>query len=150
MDKLMRSAGGLATLTLLSSLVLFLPRFARAAIVLVKQDAPGSTHDGTSWGTAFTTIPDAIAASNSGDEILVAAGAITLRPGIQVYGGIAGSETQRNQRSVSTNRTILDGGQASSAVSLTVSGSAAILDGFSGRNSTYASVYCSNALLNVA
>jgi hypothetical protein len=62
--------------------------------------------DGSSWNDA-TTLQDALATANSGAEIWVAAGvyspgsdfrdAFTLVEGVAVYGGFAGTETDRSQ-----------------------------------------------------
>ena len=60
------------------------------------------------------------AAAAVGGEVWVAAGTyqerITLRTCAHVYGGFAGTETQRSQRNWSANLTILDGNQAGSVV----------------------------------
>jgi hypothetical protein len=75
-----------------------------AAILRVKPDAPGPAHDGSTWQTAYTGVPFALAAAATGDEIWVAAGtynygpALMLRDGISLYGGFAGGETAREQR----------------------------------------------------
>ncbi|HTV48912.1 MAG TPA: right-handed parallel beta-helix repeat-containing protein [Phycisphaerae bacterium] len=92
-------------------------------------------HDGLSWATAYTSIQDAL---NSGaTQIWVAQGTYSpgdsrdatfqLRTGIELYGGFAGLETQRNQRNWLKNKTILDG----NGVYHVVTGADdAILDGF--------------------
>ncbi|KAA6303762.1 MAG: hypothetical protein EZS26_000313 [Candidatus Ordinivivax streblomastigis] len=59
--------------------------------------------DGLTWETALQTITEAYTAAASGDEIWVAAGdytttSITLKSGVQIYGGFAGTETAINQR----------------------------------------------------
>ena len=49
-----------------------------AATLYVDRSAPGPTHDGLSWGTAFLKIGDAAAASQStGGDIWVAMGTYT-------------------------------------------------------------------------
>lgn len=77
--------------------------------------------DGTSWAAAFTDLQDALAASINGDEIWLAAG--IYRPGdgsdrnasfvidktIQLYGGFAGTETNREDRAPAVNVTVLSG-----------------------------------------
>ncbi len=78
--------------------------------------------DGTSWGTAFRSLADALAAAGVGRaELWVAAGtyqptsgtdrsaSFVLRPGIELYGGFRGGETERSQRDWQANRTILSG-----------------------------------------
>ncbi|HKD16866.1 MAG TPA: right-handed parallel beta-helix repeat-containing protein [Thermoanaerobaculia bacterium] len=72
-------------------------------------------------GTAFTDLQPALAASNSGDEIWVAAAtylpttttdrtvSFAMKNGVGIYGGFAGTETMRSQRDPSVNVTILSG-----------------------------------------
>jgi len=74
-----------------------------------------SSGNGTSWAQAKKTIQEAVAASVKGDEIWVKAGTyslpgtITVSKEIKLYGGFAGTETQRNQRDWKTNVTTVDG-----------------------------------------
>jgi len=93
----------------------------------VDADAPGSVHDGTSWGTAMLTLPDALAAAGSGDEIRMAAGVYTpdkggtatagsreasfmLKPGLKIQGGFAGYGLPRpDARDPAAYVTILSG-----------------------------------------
>jgi hypothetical protein len=68
------------------------------------------TNTGTSWADAFTNLHDAIAATQSGDEIWVAQGtyypatdnnrdtSFSPKSGTRLYGGFSGSETALNQR----------------------------------------------------
>ncbi len=80
--------------------------------------------NGTSWSDAYRTVDGvsrALTAATSGDEIWVASGTykptalttrtigITLRTGIGVYGGFAGTETARDQRNFASNITTLSG-----------------------------------------
>ncbi|MCK4658281.1 MAG: hypothetical protein KAV82_02060, partial [Phycisphaerae bacterium] len=90
----------------------------KSLVIFVKASATGA-NDGTSWADAYTHPQVAMSAAVSGDEIWVAAG--TYRPtgmhyytlnlisGIGVYGGFAGTETQRDQRDWAANVTILSG-----------------------------------------
>ncbi len=88
-----------------------------ATIYHVAKSGDGS--DGLSWTTAFTDLQDALTAAANGDEIWVATGVYTpgttvnasfvLISGVQLYGGFAATETVRNQRSYTTNLTILSG-----------------------------------------
>ncbi len=92
---------------------------ARAAdIIHVKTVAMGNG-DGSSWDNA-TTLQDALQnRAESGDEIWVTEGVYTpglsptdtfsLIPGVAVYGGFAGTETNRSQRDWESNVTVLSG-----------------------------------------
>ncbi len=87
------------------------------SIIYVRPAATGAG-DGSSWNDA-TTLQDALATATSGAEIRVAAGvyspgsdsrdAFTLVEGVAVYGGFAGTETDRSQRDPATNLTVLSG-----------------------------------------
>ncbi|HPC64698.1 MAG TPA: right-handed parallel beta-helix repeat-containing protein [Anaerohalosphaeraceae bacterium] len=82
-------------------------------IIRVKPDGNDEA-DGQSWATAKKTIGRALAAvQNSGGEIWAAAGTyperINLSAYVYLYGGFAGNETERSQRNVVANPTILDG-----------------------------------------
>jgi predicted outer membrane repeat protein len=86
----------------------------------VKQDARG-TSDGSSWANAHTDLQSALAAASPDEEIWVASGSykptstadrtisFTLKNGVAVYGGFAGTETLRDQRNYETNVTVLSG-----------------------------------------
>jgi len=82
--------------------------------------APGG--DGSSWGSAYANLQDALAAAGGGNVIWVAEGVykpgssetsyftITgAKNGLQIYGGFSGTETRRSQRDPSKHRTILSG-----------------------------------------
>ncbi|SMD11561.1 choice-of-anchor Q domain-containing protein [Pedobacter nyackensis] len=130
----------------------------------VRQAATGN-NNGSNWANAFTDLQTALTQSKAGDEIWVAKGTyytgplassyFTLKEGVKMYGGFAGTEallTERNIDNIRTaNETILDGSQGTvsyhvvyNAAALT---SATVLDGFSiqgGKaaiNSTGASYY---------
>ncbi len=93
----------------------------------VDADATGAG-DGSDWANAFTNLSDAVSAARSSiirSEIWVATGtyvpatrrdpgdarsvSFELRPGIKVYGGFAGFETDLNQRNPLSNPTVLSG-----------------------------------------
>lgn len=107
--------------------VLFLtgcPRKEESGIVYVKVGKAG-TEDGRSWGTAFNSLQEGvdrasqIIAEGSVDaaEVWVAEGTYTsttdpvvaMKPGVFLYGGFIGGETNRAQRDVTGHRATVDG-----------------------------------------
>ena len=97
-----------------------------AAVLYVKEDADEGG-EGTSWADAMYSLQDALFYSQPGDEIWVTAGtyypdygdavfegdrfaSFELKDGVSVYGGFAGTETQRSQRDPALNQTLLSGG----------------------------------------
>lgn len=86
---------------------LFISQKARSQRVYVKAGVSGG--DGTSWERAFGTVEDGVAAcSNYGDmDLWIAEGEyvlkdyLTLKRGINVYGGFAGNETKLKDRDMS-------------------------------------------------
>lgn len=119
-------------------------------VTYVSKNAPGPAHDGQSWATGYLTVQEGINAAPSRMEVWVAAGTytelITLRSRVELYGGFAGTETERSQRSIRTNASVLDGGAAGRVVSAP-SGvtETAVLDGFTIRNGSApsgAGIYC--------
>ena len=90
--------------------------------------------DGLTWQTAYQTLQEAVERAAYGTEVWVAQGtytddnetpkskrswiynpdswmynfAVTLRPGVAVYGGFAGVETARDQRSTDNTLTVID------------------------------------------
>jgi predicted outer membrane repeat protein len=73
--------------------------------------------DGLTWATAFPTLQAAADHAGFGTELWVARGVYTserenvvmLRPETTLYGGFAGEETERDQRSRDNSLTIIDG-----------------------------------------
>ncbi len=91
--------------------ILFSAPPVRAGVIYVDPSSTGRTH-GDSWATAKHAITDALVMANPGDEIWVAKGfyeeALALPPGVKLYGGFAGNETEREQRDPATNETRLN------------------------------------------
>ncbi|HTO75204.1 MAG TPA: right-handed parallel beta-helix repeat-containing protein [Thermoanaerobaculia bacterium] len=124
---------------------------AGASVIYVNAAAAGPTHDGAGWATAFADLQAALSAAGAADEIWVAAGtyaptagtdrgvSFTLKNGVGVYGGFAGTETLRSQRDPAAHTTTLSGeiGAAGTADNsyhvVTADGTvtaSAVLDGF--------------------
>jgi len=116
-------------------------RDVTVSTVTVKYVRPGGTgtKNGSSWDNAEDKVGDALASATSGTEIWVAQGAyqerITLKSGVALYGGFTATETYREQRNWATNKTILDGSQGGSVVTVPSGAtSATAIDGFIIRN----------------
>ena len=132
---------------------------ASAAVRYVDASLASGLNNGTSWANAYqgsTAVATALTASVSGDQIWVKAGTYkatattsrtiwhSLKAGVAVYGGFAGTETMLSERNVAANVTTLtgdllgnDNGTTTTMaensyhiVGQTVAGGGAILDGF--------------------
>ena len=103
--------------------------------------------DGSSWPNAFKTIQEGIEAADAagGGEVWVGEAAdgyksatdpvVTLKSGVHIYGGFAGTETLREQRDWAAHETIIDGGGARRCVyGQDIASGDATLDGFTMRN----------------
>lgn len=115
-------------------------------IIFVDKDNSSGVETGTSWSTALTRIQDGIdaAAAIGGGEVWVAEGnygetradangSVVLRPGVHVFGGFTGTETQRAQRDWGVNVTVIDGSAARAgapAYHVVAGANDATLDGF--------------------
>ncbi|WP_118976957.1 T9SS type A sorting domain-containing protein [Taibaiella koreensis] len=115
---------------LLSVLLLPLCLTAPAQVTYYVDAArPDNAGAGTSWATAKRDLQVAINGAASGDQVWIKAGTylpthdhlasttpansrdktFSLKNGVKVYGGFAGTETQLSQRNWQTNSTILSG-----------------------------------------
>ncbi|HYO24293.1 MAG TPA: hypothetical protein VEQ85_05025, partial [Lacipirellulaceae bacterium] len=109
----------LLALTALGALTAASALASHPADVIYVDDSAMGANNGSSWPDAYESLQDGLAHANSGDEIWVAAGIYTpganrsdtfqLENGVEVYGGFAGGETQREQRDWEANRTVLSG-----------------------------------------
>ncbi len=91
----------------------------RGSVVHYVDQAASGAENGSSWEDAHRYVQHALLAARDGDEVWVATG--TYKPGssretsfqlktrVAVYGGFAGVETQRDQRSPEANVTVLSG-----------------------------------------
>jgi hypothetical protein len=133
---------------------------ASAAVRYVDASLVTGLNNGTSWVDAYqgsTAVVTALSASVSGDQIWVKAGTYkptttstrtiwhTMKTGVALYGGFAGTETMVSERNIAANVTTLTGdllgndngtvaNMADNAYHVVVASSVAntaILDGFS-------------------
>lgn len=102
----------------------------------VNQTNNSGNEDGTTWATAYRDIQTAVDATLvEGGEVWVAAGTytgpgsavLTMRPGVYLYGGFAGTEEAREERNWTANPTTISGEFARRCV---VGADNAALDGF--------------------
>ncbi|HPO16228.1 MAG TPA: choice-of-anchor Q domain-containing protein, partial [Candidatus Hydrogenedentes bacterium] len=96
---------------------------------------PDGTGDGSSWASPFGSLQAAMDFAMPGDEVWVAAGTytattdpvVTMKVGVSIYGGFAGTETARDERDWTANVTVIDGENARRCV---LGANNATLDGF--------------------
>ncbi|MES2777254.1 MAG: hypothetical protein V4722_23960 [Bacteroidota bacterium] len=108
---------------------------AEATIRRVKAGSPAGGN-GSTWALAYFNLHTAIVASSAGDEVWIAAGtyqaaagtSYTLKTGVKVYGGFAGTETLLTQRNWITNPVTIQGNGKSVFDNNNV-GNTALLDG---------------------
>ena len=117
-----------------------------AGPVLYVNHAASGGNNGTSWGDAFSSLRDALAAAQAGQEMWVAAGSYSpfvnnratdtflLPSGVALYGGFAGTESERAERDWNAHETMLSGhieGQTNVRHIVTATGAVdARIDGF--------------------
>jgi hypothetical protein len=151
-------------ISIIFALLLFaLPFTATAthAVVYVDCNAPGPTHDGTSWDTAFLKIQEGVNAATPGGEVWVADGTyvenVVMGEGVQLYGGFLGAEpggyeTSLDQRDFKNHIATVDGNQSGSCVVMAVD---ARVDGLTltdgsgttvGLSTHGGGIYCTNLL----
>jgi len=118
---------------------------ALADVIYVDCDAEGE-EDGTSWEDAFTTITDGLDEATSGDEVWVAQGNytenITLKAGVSLLGGFAGSGSTRDWNTWVT--TIAKNGSAMVAVVAVPSNATetCVIEGFTITEGDYGAILC--------
>jgi hypothetical protein len=113
---------------LVAMLIASLPQLrARAASrYYVKGNGGSDFNSGMNWNQAFRNLQQALSVAGNGDEIWVAkavyypdnggpypldsrSAVFTLKNGLKVYGGFAGTESSLSQRNITVNPTILSG-----------------------------------------
>lgn len=129
------------------------------AVIYVKTDG-SDYNNGTSWATAKRTVQggvNAAAAVTGGDEVWVKAGTynenVTMKSGVDIYGGFDGAETMRSERDPETNVTIIDGRSKNSVLKAVGLKLAVTIDGFTLRNgkTTYGGIiYCKSCTMTVS
>jgi len=118
------------SLSLVSAWMLMRGQAVQASndVIYVDKDAPGPSHDGVSWTTAYTEVQTALNRAVSGDEIWVAEGvyypdfdpslsqytgivttSFVIETNMRLYGGFSGTESSREERDWQTHATILSG-----------------------------------------
>lgn len=117
-------------------------------VVYVDIDNVSGIEDGRTWNTAVRDLRNGIelarvegiaevwVAEGVYDEVRTNSGTLLLRSGIALYGGFNGTETQRTQRNITANETVIDGSKAnggSPAERVLEGASNARLDGFTVR-----------------
>lgn len=117
--------------------------------VIVRVSLSGNdANSGSSWAAAKKTVQAATdAASALGGEVWVKAGTynerVVVRSHTYIYGGFAGTETAKAERSWTANKTILDGGAGGSVVAVSEGyGRMSAIDGFTIRNGTGSGIFC--------
>ncbi len=97
-------------------------------VIYVNDDAPGPTHDGSTWDSAYLYLKEALSVAVAGEEVWVAAGTYypdedTTNPDgtdnrnttfqlvgkVSIYGGFAADEDSLNERDWTFNKTVLSG-----------------------------------------
>ncbi|MCE5323028.1 hypothetical protein LLG46_06910 [bacterium] len=125
--------------------LVFLAQPVWATTYYVSASSGNDNNAGTSWALAKATVQAAITAASSGDQVWVKNGfyqeAITLKNGVELYGGFAGSETSVNQRPTFPREdpddddynTVLDGNNSGTVI-VVPSGYTSRFDGFTVQN----------------
>lgn len=123
-------------LSTLATLMLMIVVSAVSATVFVKPMGNDAL-DGSSWDLAKATVQAGVDAASSpgGGEVWVAAGTyherITMKMGVALYGGFAGTETDRSLRDWVLNVTTLDGSKKGSVINVSTGMDPLIvIDGF--------------------
>lgn len=155
----MKNRACLAVMVLMLSFILTASAWGK--IIYVKSTATG-LNNGSSWTNAYKDLQSALAAAVAPDEIWVAAAtykpttgtnkniSFSMKPGVAMYGGFAGTETAPTQRNWSTRPTILSGEigmtttTTDNSLYVVVGAAGATLDGFTVRDG------CGTALYNTA
>jgi len=108
---------------------------ASAAVRYVKPTASG-TGDCTSWANACT-LASGLGGAQTGDELWVKSGTyapVSLKNGVKVYGGFAGTEGAASQSNPAANATVINGGGTTQCVTGSDNAASTVLRGFTIQN----------------
>lgn len=112
--------------------VLLTAAAGRAGILFV---APGGVGDGSSWSSPLGKVQAAVAASDPGGEVWVAAGTyyenVVLSKGVSLYGGFTGTETDRTQRNPTVNVARITPAADGRVITIPLDSANVTVDGFS-------------------
>ncbi len=121
----------------LMMMLLFMASAQASGIFRVDAASSAATPDGQSWAKAYRTLQAGVDAAEtaSGGEVWVRQGiyvantdpVLTLKGGVSLYGGFAGTESARTKRNWTANITAIDGGNTRCCVA---GADNATLDGF--------------------
>lgn len=121
-------------LAVITALFLFIHSSSYSQTIrYVNQNALGSAN-GATWDDAYNTLQPAIDEAVAGDTLWVAGGYYTgpfsMKSGVVLLGGFAGTETSSAQRNLAVNKVYLQGDYASPIITNTGVDNSAVLDGF--------------------
>ncbi|UCC31333.1 MAG: DUF1565 domain-containing protein, partial [Phycisphaerales bacterium] len=105
---------------------------ASGKTIYVNVDARGN-NSGASWGDAYPSFSNAIDRASPGDEVWVAKGTygpISLKSGVKVIGGFAGTETEASASDPDAHKTYITGSRKTRAVESIGNNSSTVLRGF--------------------
>ncbi len=135
-----RSTWKLVGCSVLAGVALLLVCAPAFSTVIHVKTSGDDANDGLTWGTAKRTVQAGVDAAAEGDEVWTAAGiyaqtTLNLPSGVALYGGFAGTETEREQRDWDANVTILHGDHTARVIFIAAGATADTrIDGFTIRN----------------
>ena len=108
--------------------------FKAAATTYYVRTNGSDAWSGTSWGTAKRTVSAAVNVATALDEIWVGRGTypehLSMKPGLRLYGGFAGTEAALSERDWTNNLTAMWGTTNKAVITFTNAGPETRLDGF--------------------
>lgn len=97
---------------------------------LFVDSAQAMSGNGTTWGTAFRTVQEALAGATAGTQVWIAAGTyaggFAVPDGVTLLGGFRAGDARVTQRAPAANATVLDGEDQQRVLML---GNASVVDG---------------------